>query len=148
MKNTKKYNHIQGQEDDQNWPSKNPYTAPDGYFEKLSSKISDEIHSGPVNAKISWFNVKSPLLKLAMVFVLISSLFFYLDNKNDKEPNTYIVLTVDEIYNSNLFDELDENVLIESYTVLPDVNERNASNDVEDFLINNNVELSLIINEL
>jgi hypothetical protein len=153
MKNTNKYDNIKTDKGTENLPTANPYHVPDGYFENLTEQINDKIHASNPSAIKSVFGINLPVMKIAAAAGMIAiavSLLYFLTGKPE-QGTADAVITYEQLYHSDMMDELDESLLINSYiSDAEDAGDETGSdsNDMDDYLIENNIDLSLIINEL
>lgn len=137
---------------------KNVFLTPDNYFEKLPLDISDKIQSGKgLHGKFTLVQSRGPLLNLRLIavfVVLISTIsggIFYW-NKTQNSNQNENVLSFEDLINSEFVSELDESMLVDAYTsgtIQTDEDLNETENSIlEDYLIENNTDITLIMNDL
>lgn len=125
---------------------KNLFSVPDGYFNQLPIEIADKISAGkqPVTFARNYKPVAlglSLLLAIALIFGV--NYFRTIDNKEVSQP----VISYQDIHLTGLEDQ----VIYDEITVedLADTTVQDAvKSEMHDYLIENNTDISLIINEL
>jgi hypothetical protein len=127
----------------------NGFSVPEGYFDKLPLQIVDKIH---YNTVPPFFTLpRLAVIVTILAFVLIAGgAYFFTSSMNEKAE---ITLTYDEILRSGITYEMDEQFLLEHYYSLPAVTNENEDatelqKSMNDYLIENNIDITLIINEL
>lgn len=122
---------------------KEPFEAPDGYFDQLSSKIQDRI-SSEKKSLVPVFRLRPIAIIASLIVILIvSGTFIYLhQNNNDK---TELAITYDDVLESGYYLEIDEATLCES--IPPATATITNDKSIDEYLINNADE-SLISNSL
>ena len=128
----------------------NVFYTPENYFEKLPSNISDRIHkksTTPELAKV-WSPVRILSYSTLAVLIVVAGWFYFSNPASEKIAPS--VLTYEDLDKSGIVSEMDETMLMEEYTVAA-----NAQIDVvenqevfKEYLIDNNTDITLIINEL
>lgn len=137
-----------------NMSRENPFKVPDGYFDSFPTIISEKIAAQ--NSKPGWIiflqNVFQPKYVIAMcVFavVLTSGIFYFI--QNPKLNNQEILFSYDDLNNSNYIEQIDESDLIDVYSSVIN-SEAYKSNenisDIENYLIDNHTDNTIIENEL
>jgi hypothetical protein len=133
-----------------NMNRKIPFTVPEGYFDSFTSLISDRI--AEANKKPQWITILQTIFQPKFAFAVvvlmvlaISGIFYFNSTKNNQ--NTAMALSYDDISNSVYMDDMDETVLMDE---LSKYNEDDQSNteEIKNYLIDNQTDISLIINEL
>jgi len=133
---------------------RNVFTAPVNYFDKLPLEIADKIHSGRNNTA-GVFRLSMPrLIGFATIIAvaITGSVFLYTANNSKilSEP----MLSYNDLLNSELVSDLDETMLFEAYSESNDLSDnqnvqaQSEITELEDYLIENNTDITLIINEL
>ncbi|MEP7168810.1 MAG: hypothetical protein ABI855_05520 [Bacteroidota bacterium] len=130
----------------------NPFKVPDGYFDSFPTIISERIASH--KSKPGWIiflqNVFQPKYVVAMfVFAvaLTSGVVYF--NQQTTIPNQEIILSYDDLNKSNYIDQMDENDLADAYTSNADADKSTENNtEIENYLIDNQTDISIIENEL
>jgi len=132
----------------------NSVKVPDGYFDSFPTLISEKI--ADQNSKPGWAiflqNVFQPKYVVAMcvfAIVLTSGIFYF--NQHPKLSNEEILLSYDDLNNSNYIEQIDEMDLIDAYSSVSyseayKSGENNS--DIENYLIDNQTDNALIENEL
>lgn len=129
---------------------RNVFHTPEYYFVKLPVQVADSIHRNAPNR--NW-NMARVISLTGLAAVLIVAVSFYFTGSNfEKETSTE--LSYDDLLNSGMVAEMDENLLFEEYEFI--TSEKIISNtEIEDdaehlkeYLIESNTDITLIINEL
>lgn len=125
----------------------NPFEAPEGYFETLSTSISDKISAQSNHKPVAIFRLKPILISGVAMVAIITSVFVYnhLQNKSNiasNDSNQKIEVTCDELIASGYYEELDENLLAES--IIQEPNPKSLEAEIENYLIDNTDESTLI----
>ena len=132
--------------------SVNPFKVPENYFEKLPIEIQDRIskkeNSGIITKVEEWLaQLLQPKFSLSLITALVVvflSVKFFTKTKYINQQMAYGI-SADELSASNYLDEIDESLLVESLDKLPAKTDEEKS--IEDYLINNHIDLSEISNE-
>ncbi len=124
---------------------KEPFQAPNGYFDSLTSNIQDKLNHQQ-NLVISSVKAKRPVFILATLLTVCISLgiFFFMINTN-KTHSKEIACTYEDMIESGYYSELDESALTEKYLACQPLNGIDDK-ALEDYLINNSDE-SLLTNQ-
>ncbi len=132
---------------------RNVFIAPANYFDKLPLEIADKIHSGRTSAGLFNFSLPRLIGVAALIAIAIAgSMLWYSDTNSSKLSET--VLTYDDILNSEMVGDMDETVLFDAYSKSHQLSSNqnvqtvNDSQALENYLIENNTDIILIINEL
>jgi len=122
-----------------------PFSAPDGYFDMLTSKIQDRI-SFEQSILTSNAKAKRPVFIIATILTICIStvIFFFMINSN-KPPSTEISCTYDDLIESGYYCEFDENAIADKLIASQPINS-NKDQAIEEYLINNSDE-SLLTNQ-
>lgn len=131
----------------------NPFAVPENYFENLNSVIQDKISA---QKKISWSEQFSGFMaahKLSLatfaVVLALGSVYYFKNTQQSisNDTNTEFALSDEEL--NTLAGELDEHTLAEVY-VSETASEANTNDSlqVEDYLIENNIDVNTLLNEL
>jgi hypothetical protein len=135
-----------------NMSRENPFKPPDGYFDSFPSIISERIASDKSNSGWVIFlqHVFRPKYVVAMIVfstVLTSGVIYF--NQHTTVTNSEIILSYDDLSNSNYIDQIDENDLIDAYNSNVETEKSNESNsEIENYLIDNQTDISTLENEL
>jgi hypothetical protein len=131
---------------------KNNFSVPENYFEKLPSLIQDKIAA---QKKIPWWkeilaSLLSPRFALAACsFLIVIGSFYYFKNINNSSlPANSSMANVDDVDANALANELDETSLTEAYAQAISTEPNNESSDIENYLLDNNVDVNSLTNEL
>ncbi|HMT29516.1 MAG TPA: hypothetical protein PKD91_09585 [Bacteroidia bacterium] len=147
-----------GLPENQNPGKRNVFSTPADYFEKLPLEVSDKIHSGKTSDSVfRLFSINFTVPKLVgisavIVVVVAGSLIF--KNNNDNKRIHETTLSFDDIVNTEYVAEIDESILFDAYssTTIPIDSAAHSTDaeitDLQEYLIENNTDLALIINEL
>jgi hypothetical protein len=125
----------------------NPFEAPEGYFDTLSTSIADKISAQSNHKPVAIFRLKPILISGVAMVAIITSVFVYnhLQNKSNiasNDSNQKIEVTCDELIASGYYEELDENLLAES--IIQEPNPKSLDDEIENYLIDNTDESTLI----
>ena len=148
MKNNTEHNRNEEHDWMKDVPGTEPFKAPEGYFDDLSDRISSRL-----TARTSPKPLFPRLAVVGSLAAVVIALFFYLnDSKDNNHPSTLAQessIAIDELEENISLSDFDDNLIVETL-VMNDAStdELNEWDDAEDYLIENNVELSLIISEL
>lgn len=140
---------------------KNSFSVPDDYFETLPNIIQERCIQ--IKKESVWSIFFKYLLKpqyslsLALVIaVLALGIQRFGVNESDYRaaaPNKEIFITAEDLSNSYYINEFDENMLVENVTLNVSTlkytkNTKTELENIENYLIENNTDVSLIISEL
>ena len=128
-------------------PKENPFNIPDGYFVQLENAIQERVSSKgkyiPSPAG-QWFRRPqlAPLFISAMILVLAVSSYLLININRPAADND---ISFNDIYNSDYATELDETSLA---SLIDDPASVQSSNQLEDYVIDNDIDLSTLTDEL
>ena len=127
----------------------NVFQTPDDFFEKLPGKISDRIRSDvPVSTSTVFTTPKLIGIAACLAVVIIAGMF-YVNTLNDQHA-TATVWSYDDLIGSGI--QMDEGLILEAYepeSATGNIDKNgNETQHLQDYLIENNTDISLIINEL
>lgn len=116
------------------------FRVPEGYFDELPNAISDRI-AGASRTTPGFFTLPRVVAGVAMMAALVLGVLYYQSEQQNKSQLTY-----QEFLELHYVSETDEHLIFEAYL-------ESASGDDEydqyrNYLIENDVEVSQIINEL
>jgi hypothetical protein len=125
----------------------NPFEAPEGYFDTLSTSIADKISTQSNHKPVAIFRLKPILISGVAMIAIITSVFVFnhLQNKSNlasNNSNPKIEVTCDELIASGYYEELDENLLAES--IIQEPNPKSLDTEIENYIIDNTDESTLI----
>ncbi len=128
------------------------FQTPEHYFEKLPASISEKIHEGKSGVTSNKWIPAKVLAFAVVVLVVILSGVFYFNHQDEKQAFTPI-LSYDDIIGSGMVSQMDETLLLEVYESGVEINDSatistTETNHLQDYLIENNTDITLIINEL
>lgn len=130
-----------------------PFKVPDGYFESFPALISETIAaqpSGKTGLIVAFRNFLKPKYAIAacvLAVAIASGVFYFNTHKNPVEQD--VMLSYDDVSNSAYFEDLDEQVLTDELTQYADeIKPDNQSEEIENYLIDNQTDVLLITNEL
>ena len=132
----------------------NVFQTPEHYFEKLPVAIADTIHKGnTVIPGRTWAPAGLLTLTGIAVLAVVAGVFYFTNFITDKAVSP--VLSYEEIVSSGVVAELDETMLFEELdSRIPSDNEvveiqnTEENEHLKEYLIENNTDITLIINEL
>ena len=123
---------------------KNPFEVPKGYFDELPSIIQEVCVKS--QKKSIWLEIfifiKNPRFSISFgVLVLIAVMLFQYFPDKSVQNMAVVSISAKDISESELLATVDENTLIES---LPELEPQtlNLKAEIEDYLIDNNVDIS------
>lgn len=123
---------------------RNVFHAPDGYFETLTSKIQDRIAAEKkmsiLDKLIEMFFAPQSLIPVAASVVIIAFIF-NANNYTAKDNTAGMDITYTELEQSGYIQEIDEQIITEAYLL---ADNSNAENELETFLIENNINEDLL----
>lgn len=135
----------------------NNYQAPAGYFEQLPTTISEMIsveNAGKPGVK-SWFSKYRIgwLSGLATMAIIVFIIFKPEPVISVKQPETVAQFTVYDYLKDDLIDTFSEEELITAYLAMTANPESQLEpsgyyDDLEDYLIEEDIEIEMLINEL
>lgn len=124
---------------------KNPFTTPDGYFEKLPLNIADKL-AAPTAPLFS--TPRLVFIAGMLASVLVAGMWYFSGNTQQVSENQ-VVLSYDDLPVSSIEDELVLDAFADVETSAEDDDAGTDETDTyHDYLIENNTDISLIINEL
>ena len=133
----------------------NPFSVPQNYFDSLSMIIQERVAETKESRWAEYLNILrqgllNPRLSLALGIVVILvtvgiNKFYY--NPISTAPMTS--LTYEDIKNSHYLNEIDEELLIETLSAqeVSASEQNNPTSEIENYLIDNNVDVTQITNE-
>ncbi len=132
----------------------NVFKTPDAYFDKLPLEISDKIQArksvdqgvlAPVFSRMQLV-----AFALVVIAVISGSVFYLYQNKEENKSES--TLSYQDLINTDIVTEMDENMLLDAYAeegIATNVNQNEKeTSPMEDYLIENHTDITLIINEL
>ena len=129
-------------------PKANVFEVPDGYFARLENAIRENISPESISVVQQveqWY--RRPKLVLAyasvFIFVIIVSTYFLTDSFNSTVSDNDISLN--DIYSSDVVNELDESALA---SLLDEPSASSSSAQLEDYMIDNDIDISTLTDEL
>jgi hypothetical protein len=119
-----------------------PFTAPEGYFEKLSSSIQDRISSENKSKTIKVFQPQW-LIAFVIIGIIGSGIYLRYSANEVTESHEMAQVTADDIIESGYYTEIDESLLADAIPETQgDVQDSTA--EIEEYIINNTDESTLI----
>lgn len=129
----------------------NVFQTPEGYFEKFPGNLADHIHAAPSNR--NFISSRLYVLAVTAMIAVIAGVLYFVNFTGEKASDPQ--LTSQEIIDSGVLAEMDEFILVEAFQIefnqetgITDSDSLAGITDFEDYLIENNTDISLIINEL
>jgi hypothetical protein len=125
----------------------NPFRTPDGYFDHLHVRISNRIHAEQASWFSRVFNVIKPQLAFAMTFVVFASVayigykFIAPQHKMSYEQELVSYLMNEAYY-------MDENTIATAFDSQEEVKPEEMEQAIMDYLMNEDVEVNLLMNDL
>lgn len=141
-----------GFQKDLNPGKRNVFTTPVNYFDKLPLEVADKIHSERNDAGLYRSSVPKLIGFATLIAIVIAGGVLLYNGSNSKKISES-VLTYDDLINLEMVTEIDESMIFEAYTESSNLsgNQNQQSvetTELEDYLIENNTDITLIINEL
>ena len=124
----------------------NPFHAPEGYFETLPLSISEKIIAKKPTL-YSWINnLQRPRIAIPIAFatVLFLAILFIIKQQTVKSDNIQ-EFTIDDLKNSTYIQCMDEDLFVDFISTQ---NVSKSDDSFEQYLIDNNIELTQIENKL
>jgi hypothetical protein len=124
----------------------NPFNVPDDYFEKLPSIISDKIASKKAFSSQGAVIFSRPRIVIPIAFatiIILAGIFLF--KQRNHSDNTQQEFTIDDLKNSTYIQSMDEDIFVD---VLSSQKESVQDESIEQYLIDNNIDLSQIENKL
>ena len=121
-----------------------PFTVPEGYFEKLPYAIRERLPAGRERRPV---RLLRPAFGLSLAAVCL--LLFLLIRPGNREPGAAgSDLSYEDLSASGYLGELDEDVLIHALEAGTAESIQHPDADIEEYLIENHVDLDQLTNEL
>ena len=124
----------------------NPFAVPEGYFENLSSTLAGKIVTQKSKLE-SWLSgLQRPRIAIPIAFatmIMLAGLYFYKQRCIITPPTQEF--SADDLRNSSYIQSIDEDLFVDVLSGQKDVNKDES---LEQYLIDNNIELSQIENKL
>ena len=132
----------------------NVFQTPEHYFEKLPVSVSDRIHSGAgKSTNIGWSPVRILSYSTLTALLVVAGWFYFSNPAAEKVAPS--VLTYEYLDKSGMVTEMDETMLMEEYVAQQNAESTDLQTEAVDnqeilkeYLIENNTDITLIINEL
>ena len=124
----------------------NPFNVPDGYFENLPSIVSENILIRKSKLELWLSSIQRPRIAIPIAFatiIILAGLFFYKQSSVSNLPVQE--LTAEDLSNSSYIQSIDEDFFVD---VLAGQTIDNSNESIEQYLIDNNIEINQIENKL
>ena len=118
-------------------PAVNPFRTPDGYFHRLPIEVSDRITSG---ARVPSYRPFPRLASLALASIIIAACVLFIVKVQHYNP-TRSQITLEDIRKSNYLYAIDEDLIVDAYM---NVEKTSTNESIEQYLIDNNIDISQI----
>jgi hypothetical protein len=126
--------------------NENIFRTPENYFEKLPVQISDAIHSHPAH-NVGVFKPAYLVYTMLFIFTVLAGTW-YLSRNRESEKQLSAITYID-FSESEMITSIDENILIEELTALNSTSQStNANSELQEYLIENNLDVTILTNEL
>jgi hypothetical protein len=124
----------------------NPFSTPEGYFEKLPYEIADRVHTSKSGTIQSILSFKTIMISGVAAMLLVVAMFL-INKRNEVYKHE---LTAEDITTSVLMTEIEESVIIDELqsSSFAEVTPVAENEHIHDYLIENQTDITLIINEL
>jgi len=143
-------NKIASVPDFENAENVNPFNIPDGYFDSLPTIIQQRITDQ--NRKGNWITeiFYKPVPKYSLIIASIFLVLFFSIKYFSRTVKVEYVNTPDESEQMESFylSQLDETVLLEAYSEEKSIAEESQESEIENYLLDNNIDLNLISEHL
>jgi len=128
----------------------NPFKIPDGYFDKFPLQMQEKINNTAIsNTKLNSRFKLQPYLAYAAVFSgLIISVYFtfdYINNQKIKQNTLTAKTTIEADFSVDY--SINENYIVDAMVSSENTNEEESynSDDIENYLADNEIETNLVI---
>ncbi len=124
----------------------NPFNVPDGYFENLPSIVSENILIRKSKLELWLSSIQRPRIAIPIAFatiIILAGLFYYKQSSVSNLPVQE--LTAEDLSNSSYIQSIDEDFFVD---VLAGQTIDNSNESIEQYLIDNNIEINQIENKL
>ena len=131
--------------------TQNPFLAPEGYFESLPStiqqRISDTRNRNTIGNRIAFiFRPQLSLATAALVIIIIAGILYITRPTVVTAPDNF--LSCEEVKNSSYLGDIDESMVIEVLEQQQKSNTVKEDNSLEQYLIDNDIDISQLENRL
>jgi len=131
---------------------KNVFSTPSEYFDQLPDQISNKISALTSRESGLLFNQHRLLFATAIVIAAIFTGSLYFINSGSDEKS-HVILSYDDLIGSGMVDEFENSMLIEHYISLQseslsEHSDTSNKSSMNEYLIENDIDITLIINEL
>ena len=131
----------------------NVFHTPPGYFEKLPVEIATKVHRPAAEGFSKWIPVRVAFTAACLVIIAIMGiLYFGSPGKNEKASTDF---TYEDLYTTGMITQMDESLLLDALTIQGNADAEvipagpgNDEQHLQDYLIENNTDINLIISEL
>ncbi|HNR20077.1 MAG TPA: hypothetical protein PKN75_03670 [Bacteroidia bacterium] len=130
----------------------NPFAVPENYFENLNSIVQDKIAAQKKISRSEQFSGFMAAHKLSLatcaIVLALGSVYYFKSAQQSisNDTSTEFALSDEEL--NTLAGELDEHTLAEIYINESTESSQNDSLQLDDYLIENNIDVNTLINEL
>lgn len=128
-------------------PKENVFEVPDGYFIQLENTIRENISSRTETVSVNvgaWFRRPKLVAAFASLIVVVIAVSAYFISSINT-PITEKDISFNDIYVSDFVSELDESSLA---ALLDEPSSSPSSTQLEDYMIDNNIDISTLTDEL
>jgi hypothetical protein len=120
-----------------------PFAVPDGYFDQFPTRLQQRLQAPPKrSARVILLR---PAFGLAAAAAFLAILLLT-QPARDTVPASQEILTAEEIAASGFLDDVDESVVLDA--LAGEVPSESSVPEIEEYLIENNIDLELLTNEL
>jgi hypothetical protein len=130
----------------------NPFSVPEGYFDRLPLEINEAVLAAE-RKSLSWkerlitFLRPSVSIPSLVTLSLVVAAFFFFTQVHTVDVNAYTANSSEEFSSSDIAQEVDESTLIQVLT--EEYSETGEADDsYEEYLLDNNIDLSQLENKL
>jgi len=124
----------------------NPFQVPENYFESLPYSVSEKIAiKKNKSISISWKPKYAYAVAAVIIVVILGIKYFNRDITPNKIEN---YVTIEDLQSSAYLAEVDESILIEQLELQNQSNQVSDDNSIEQYLIDNNIDVNQIADHL
>lgn len=126
-----------------NLTQESSFNAPGDYFDSLPSNIMEKIAASERNAVVRpLFSLRNLLIPSLAVAAVVLALFIF--GKGNHKESKLVAMNYDDIYNTGLVSDLDENLLMDALSEEASTTTSSGTTDMENYLIEASTDEALI----
>lgn len=129
-----------------------PFKVPAGYFDHLPNEINNIVNKQQTKPVIRFSLIQS-VISIAAILAVVFITVWYMNDANNQVKKQQFSVTYEDIIESGMVSEYNENTLLNHYITSYSENYDDSQFDVyvdeyNDYLIQNNIDINILINEL